>query len=284
MRSLWHRKLLPGVALDSATVLSVTRDASPRSSFGCDLGLRCFPGHRKDDCEGSHHYSWEKCPRKLLFPGRTTWRIPALLLGEVSDVIEQSTEEGSARLLGDVFQLTGRTCEGIQNYSSEKFPRSQKGRLWREPSTPGGRSQNHSSEKHPWSQKGRLWGKPTLPLAEVSDVTEQWTVEGSTLLLGDVSQITERTCKGIHRKDDFRGMYSAEKFPTSQNGRLWRAESLLLGEVSEKNCFGSLQDDRRKPRLHEKGRIPPRRPRMPPRTAGYNPRRAGCDQGLPGPP
>ena len=120
--------------MESATVLSVTRDASPRSSFGCDLGLRCFPGHRKDDCEGSHHYSWEKCPRKLLFAERTTWRIPALLLGEVSDVIEPSTEEGSARLLGDVFQLTGRTCEGIQNYSSEKFPRSQKGRLWREPS------------------------------------------------------------------------------------------------------------------------------------------------------
>ena len=44
---LSHRKLLLRAVLESSTVvLSVTRDASRRSSFGCDLGLRCLPGHR----------------------------------------------------------------------------------------------------------------------------------------------------------------------------------------------------------------------------------------------
>ena len=166
----------------------------------------CFGSlHSRPFCDIGH-FSQELCwaPPQPSFPTLLPGDVPRSDCGKFSDVTEWATVEGSITTLG---------------------------RSVRE---------NYSSEKHPWSQKGRLWGSPALLLAEVSDVTEQSTVAGSKQLLGDTTHSSEKFPRSQKGRVWRNPTLLRGKGPTSQNRRLWRDPSLLLGEVSEKNCFGSL--------------------------------------------
>ena len=188
---------------------------------------RSFQDHRKDDSAGAK-----------------------LLLGGDTDRTERTTSaEESKSTPGTSFR---GPSGGIQNNSSEKIPRTRQGHVEG--------SKNYSSGKFPRSHKGRLWRNPTQPAGDVSVVTERTTVEESNttpgrsfrcqrqttvagsktspriscpgfkkdveasgLLLGEISQVTERTTVKDSKHN------SSEKFPRSQRGCLWSNPKLLPG-------------------------------------------------------